>query len=71
MGGGVRWTTPLRLAYTSKPTENTAFFSLKYCFDPIVILTAENYVSYELLNSLGVPSFPTHLTGSSVNEEMV
>ena len=45
-----RW-TPLHLAYTSRPTKNTVLFSLKYCFDPIVILTAEKYVSYELLNS--------------------
>jgi len=43
--------SPLHLAYTSKPTENTAPFSLKYCSYPIVILTAEKYESYELLNS--------------------
>jgi len=42
----------VHLADTSKPTQNTFFFPLKYCFDPIVIIAAENYISEKHLSYL-------------------
>jgi hypothetical protein len=43
--GRMAWISRLHLAYTSKPAKNTVLVSLKNCFHPIAVLTAENSVS--------------------------